>query len=86
MEEFIEGVWIGNDLRYTVEDVIKKPLEEKAEKIHSSILFSKELKDKYFIATKIVGNEKDGYTLHVLITKNEEYKHKENSHEQETDI
>lgn len=85
LDLFVLDTWKGDRLEYIKRDVIIKPLERVAEKIHYT-LGSDALKDRYYVATKIIGNEKDGYELHILIRRDEEYKYKENTHEQETDL
>ena len=72
-----------NVLRFSYKDYVIKPLEEKAEWFHNIVLNIVDL----FLATTIRGNEKEGYTLDVLIIRvNEEHKHQENTHLQETDL
>lgn len=85
LDIFALETWEGDRLDYVKRDVIIKPLERFAEKVHYT-LGSDVLKDKYYVATKITGNEKDGYELHTTIRQDEEYKYKENTHEQETDL
>ena len=72
-----------NVLRFSYSDYGIKPLEEKAEWFHNVALNIKDVQ----LATVIRGNEKEEYTLNVLITRvNEKHKHQENTHLQETDL
>ena len=77
-----------DECTYTHESYILKPLEKIAENLHNAINLANSITKFFHLETLITGSEKNGFKLDVTITKgiNEEYKHKENTHKQETDI
>jgi hypothetical protein len=72
---------------FKYKDYLISSLEEKASWFHNLINSANEVKYSYHLETVIKGSKKEGYELKVTIRKShEKYKHKENTHKQETDI
>lgn len=85
--ELFKVAWKNDQLAFTYEDVDIKTLNRKVEKLHNIIEATVTKKGSLFhIHTRITGSEKKGYQLHIAMTRYEKYKHKENTHKQETDL
>lgn len=91
MKEILDlQLWPSNsdELNNSYEDYDIKDLENKATFLHNAINTANSVRRFFYLETLITGNKKEGYRLDVKIIKgiNEEYKHKENTHKQKTDI
>lgn len=91
MKEILDlQLWTSDsdELINSYKDYEIKALEDKATLLHNAINIANSVNRFFYLETLIAGNKKDGYRLEVKIIKgiNDEYKYKENTHKQETDL